>query len=114
MSTLSKLLPVLLMASCLAGCMSADKDGQAPILKVDDEHFCLLHTNAPSYRIQPCRAVIFDATHYTFNMPALIRGKPLATICMFGVSGTNMAAYQLDWKPGKTRYEISGATLTPS
>lgn len=106
MRTFSTLLFMLMVVHCFAG-------DQIQVLKVDDEHFWLLHTNTPSYQIQPCQTVILDSTHYTFTKPALIHSKPLSTICMFGVSGTNMAGYQLDWKPGKTRYEISGATLTP-
>jgi len=107
MRTFFKLVFFLVAIRCFA-------EEQVAVLKVDDEHFRLHGTNAPAYQMRPCQAVILDATNYTFDMPGLIQGKPLTKIIMLGLNGTNgvVGVYQLDWESGKTRYEISDATLT--
>jgi hypothetical protein len=118
MRSWQKLIVFFLAATCFAEDLPSAKNEQTPVLKIDDEHFSQPYSTntAPSYRIPPSAKVIIDATHYTFKPNANVRVntvKRIADITLIG-GGTNLVIYYLPWKPNKTRYELSSATLQAS
>jgi uncharacterized protein YtpQ (UPF0354 family) len=88
-------------------------DANAPILKIDSAHQMMNYptgTTPELYHFAACSTVILDATDYSFDIPPEIRNRPLNLI---HVVLDKTRQYQLEWQPGKMRYELSKSTLQP-
>jgi hypothetical protein len=91
-----------------------------PVLKVDDAHYVSNRENLrpERYKINPCSNLVVDATGYTFKPYLLPQGKPVNTIEIIQHRNdkeleAGQRRYFLALTPGKTRCELSSATLQP-
>ena len=88
-------------------------DTNAPVVRVDDKHNLLkMSTNmiSETYRVRASSSMVLDATGYAYDLPPQIRGMPLCILMGQNKSNEFVCA----WQSGKTRYELSKATLRPS
>jgi hypothetical protein len=88
-------------------------DTNAPVVKVDEKHqmnYYRAGTKAETYHIHASPSIVLDATGYSFDIPLEVREKGLNSVQLVQ-SKTNQ--FELRWQPGKTRYELSKATLQP-
>jgi hypothetical protein len=101
------------LTMCIASSTVSAADTNAPILKVDSKHQMMNYpsgTKPESYRVRVSSNIILDATGYTFDVPLEIRDKPLNSV---QVVQSKFQKYELVWQLGRTRYELSKATLKP-
>jgi hypothetical protein len=115
MRALSKLLlvlPVALIAvRCQAGGSPPADNAQDQTLKLDNAHSrSYSGTNQLAYQIWPAQKIYIDVPQYIFDRPGHIREKPPTDIDLIG-GISNSYRYTIPWEHGKTRYEISRATL---
>jgi uncharacterized protein YtpQ (UPF0354 family) len=88
-------------------------DANDPVVKVDGKHQMMNYpagSKPESYCVAACSRMILDAGDYEFDIPLEIRDKPLNSIQVL-LSKTRK--YELAWRPDKTRYVLSKATLQP-
>jgi hypothetical protein len=112
--TISIVMVLFIVVGCSPGGRESSSKAE-PVIDVDDQHSILHSTNATAYRIRPSPSMWIDAGHYTFDMPELIRDKPLTEIWIATDGDTNGPYfYQTAWETGKSRYELSKATLEPA
>ena len=115
MRTLSTMLVFVLTVGCHTGSHSPT-DLPTPVLVIDSNH-SVLHSypNTEPYRIGPCLKLFIDAGDYTFEMPEVAKDRPVSEIWI-ATDGDRSGPflYVLRWEPGKTRYELSSATLDRS
>jgi hypothetical protein len=85
----------------------------APVVAVDAKHQMINYpvgTKPDIYRVHASESIVLDATGYSFDVPPEIRDKPLNSV---QVVQSKTRQFKLTWQPGKTRYELSKATLQP-
>jgi hypothetical protein len=98
---------------CVGNLALQAADTNIPVVKVDSRHQMMNYpagTKPEIYRIRASSSLILDATDYNFDIPPELRDKPLNSV---QVAQTKTHKFELTWQPGKTRFELSNATLHP-
>jgi len=88
-------------------------DTNAPIIKVDEKHQGMNYPTDKTvevYRVPLASSMVLDAAGYTFKIPPPLQNQPLHSV---QVTLSAKEQFELTWKPGTTRYELSKDTLRP-